>query len=96
MTTQNVESEFDTVKADLAKLRGDIASLSAALKDVTSETVHQQIESIRTRIDNLTDDAAAHGRDTLDDIASHVEERPLTSILIALGVGFVVGRLLDR
>jgi len=39
MTSHNVESEFDTFKDDLAKLRADVANLSAALRDVTSDTV---------------------------------------------------------
>jgi len=54
MTTHDVGSEFDTVKEDLAKLRSDIASLSNALKGVTSDSVHEQIASIRSRIDGLT------------------------------------------
>jgi len=96
MTTHDVGSEFDTVKEDLAKLRSDIASLSNALKGVTSDSVHEQIASIRSRIDGLTDEARTHSRDTLDDFANRIEERPVTSVLIALGVGFLIGRLLDR
>jgi len=96
MTTGNVEEEFDTVRGDLAKLRADIANLSHALKDVTSETVHEQIASIRGRIDALTDDAKTHGRQTLDDFTDRIEEKPLTSVLVALGVGILIGRLFGR
>jgi ElaB/YqjD/DUF883 family membrane-anchored ribosome-binding protein len=96
MSSHDVEGEFGTVKDDLAKLRADIANLSAALKDLTSETVHEQIDSLKGRIDHLTSDAKLRGRQTMDNLADHIEERPVSSVLIAFGVGILIGRLFDR
>ncbi len=96
MVARSLEGEFDTVKDDLVKLRGDVANLSAALKDTTSETVREQIELIRDRIDRLSGEARTQGRQALDDLADHIEDRPLSSVLIAFGVGILLGRLLDR
>jgi ElaB/YqjD/DUF883 family membrane-anchored ribosome-binding protein len=96
MTSHDVEGEFGTVKDDLMKLRADIANLSAALKDLTSETVHDQIDSLKGRIDRLAGDAKVQGRQTLDNLADHIEERPVSSVLIAFGVGILIGRLFDR
>jgi len=96
MTSHDVEGEFGAVKDDLAKLRADIANLSAALKDLTSETVHEQLDSLKGRIDRATSDVKLHGRQTLDDLADHIEERPVASVLIAFGVGVLIGKLFDR
>ena len=96
MVTRNLDSEFDTVKDDLSKLRADISHLSSALKDTTSANVREQMEAIRTRIDKITGEARTHGRQSIDDIADHIEERPLASVLIAFGVGVLLGRLIDR
>jgi ElaB/YqjD/DUF883 family membrane-anchored ribosome-binding protein len=96
MTSHNVESEFDTFKDDLAKLRADVANLSAALRDVTSDTVHEQVDAIRGRINRLTDSAKIEGQQRLDELTEQIEERPLTSVLIAFGVGLLIGRLFDR
>jgi ElaB/YqjD/DUF883 family membrane-anchored ribosome-binding protein len=96
MTTRNIEAEFDAVKEDLTKLRSDILMLSNALKGATSETVQDQIGQIRSRIDSLTGEAKQHGQQTLDDLTDRIEEKPLTSVLIAFGVGLLFGRLLDR
>ncbi len=68
MTTRDIEGEFGAIKDDLAKLRADIANLSSALKDLTSETVQERLD----------------------------EEKPLASILIAFGVGILMGRLFAR
>jgi ElaB/YqjD/DUF883 family membrane-anchored ribosome-binding protein len=96
MTSHDVEGEFSAVKDDLAKLRADIANLSGALKDLTSDTVHEQIGSLKGRIDHLTLDAKDRGRQALDDLADRIEERPVSSVLIAFGVGVLLGRLFDR
>jgi ElaB/YqjD/DUF883 family membrane-anchored ribosome-binding protein len=96
MTSHDVEGEFGAVKDDLAKLRGDIANLSNALKELTSETVHERIDSLRDGIDRLTGDAKLQSREALDDLTDRIEERPLTSVLLAFGVGLLLGRLFDR
>lgn len=96
MTTRNLEGEFDVIKDDLVKLREDIANLSSALKDVTSETVRERMEALRGRIDELTGDARSQSRQAMDDLADRIEERPLTSVLVAFGVGILLGRLVDR
>jgi ElaB/YqjD/DUF883 family membrane-anchored ribosome-binding protein len=96
MTSHDVEGEFGAVKDDLAKLRADIANLSAALKDLTSETVHEQIDSLKGRIERVTSDAKLRGGQTLDELADRIEERPVASVLIAFGVGVLIGRLFDR
>ena len=96
MSSHNVESEFDTLKDDLAKLRADVASLSATLRDITSDTVHEQVDVIRGRINSLTGSAKAEGQQRLDELTEQIEERPLTSVLIAFGVGLLIGKLFDR
>ncbi|MDB5393834.1 MAG: hypothetical protein JWM91_1340 [Rhodospirillales bacterium] len=96
MTSHDVEGDFGAVKDDLAKLRSDIANLSNALKELTSETVHERIDSLRGGIDRLTDDAKVQSREMLDDLTDRIEERPLASILIAFGAGILIGRLFDR
>jgi len=96
MTTLNLEGEFGVVKEDLARLRADVANLSAALKGATSGAVHEQMESLRSRLDNLTGEARVQGRQALDDLTDRIEDRPLASVLIAFGIGMLIGRLLDR
>ena len=96
MTSHDVEGEFSAVKEDLAKLRADITNLSAAIKELTSDAVHDQIDSLKGRFDRLTDDAKNQGRQALDDLADHIEERPVSSVLIAFCAGILLGRLFDR
>ena len=96
MATRNLESEFDVIKDDLVKLRDDIAKLTSVLKETTSETVRDRVGMLRGRIDEIADDARTHSRQAMDDLADHIEERPLTSVLVAFGVGVLLGKLFDR
>jgi ElaB/YqjD/DUF883 family membrane-anchored ribosome-binding protein len=96
MATRNLEAEFDTLKDDLVKLRDDIANLSGSLKDATSDTLRERVGAIRGRIDEITSDARAQSRRAVDELADQIEERPLSSVLIAFGVGVLLGRLFDR
>jgi ElaB/YqjD/DUF883 family membrane-anchored ribosome-binding protein len=94
--THQSKSEFDTVRDDLTKLSNDIASLAAALKDGATDTAREQLAAARDRFERLTEEAKSRGEEHLDNLAATIEERPLTSVLIAFGVGIILGRLLDR
>jgi ElaB/YqjD/DUF883 family membrane-anchored ribosome-binding protein len=96
MTTAKIDGDLDTVREDLAKLREDVANLATSLKGATSEALHEQIDAVRERIDRLSGEARQQSRRTLDDLTDKIEERPLASILVAFGVGILIGRLLDR
>ena len=90
------ESDFDTVRDDLTKLSNDIASLAASLKDGATESAREQLAAARDRFDRLTEQARSRGEEQLDKLAATIEERPLTSVLVAFGVGLILGRLFDR
>ncbi|MDB5366388.1 MAG: hypothetical protein JWM77_2315 [Rhodospirillales bacterium] len=90
------ESEFDTVRDDLTKLSSDIANLAASLKDGATDTAREQLAAARDRFERLTEEARSRGEEQLEGLAATIEERPLTSVLIAFGVGVILGRLLDR
>jgi ElaB/YqjD/DUF883 family membrane-anchored ribosome-binding protein len=36
------------------------------------------------------------GQQRLDELTEQIEERPLTSVLIAFGIGVLIGKLFDR
>jgi ElaB/YqjD/DUF883 family membrane-anchored ribosome-binding protein len=96
MTSHDIDGDLGAVKDDLAKLRADIVQLSTALKEITSQTVHERLSTLQGEFGRMTDDAKARGRKQMDELAGQIEEQPLTSVLIAFGVGLLVGRLFDR
>ena len=93
---RNLEHEFDTVKGDLSRLRNDIAALTEGFHGVATDRVRENINEAREKLSRWKQDATSQSRETLEDIAEEIEDRPLTSVLVAFGVGIILGRLLDR
>ena|SRR5438552_10109470 len=94
---------YQALEAELAKLRDDISSLAGTVRDVASDEVHATVDAIRERLDKATVEARKAARraksgahDAADAFEGAIEEHPFTSILVALGLGFIIGAFLRR
>ena len=67
------------------------ASVSAA-REQAGTGVHSAMDEVKGRMHDLGD----RGQQQLEQVGELVSERPLTSALIAFGVGFVVAKILSR
>jgi ElaB/YqjD/DUF883 family membrane-anchored ribosome-binding protein len=89
MATQDITTEL---KQDLATLKADLNNLLIAVKDLGLEqgrTAYSQLRETGER-------ARIRAQEAQESIEHYVEARPLTSVLIALGTGFVLGSLLGN
>ncbi len=103
MSARNVEQEFDVLKADFGKLSGDLVRLTEALRDLTGEGAQGYLAKLRSATGQANEDVhaaaaalGARGREGMEAIEQQVRARPLMSILICLGLGLIIGKLLDR
>ena len=92
--------DFDAIIRDVAALRQDFADLmsqmkSGALKGA-NDTAENLLGQLGDKANHLYDNVSAQGQRSVKAIGRHVEERPIVSLLIAFGVGFVASRLLSR
>lgn len=100
--TTNPESpkSLDAISSDLAALRRDFAALIADLKagplDSAKASAQQAAEQLSGRASELYGQASAKAERSAEVIAREIEERPLTTLLIAFSVGFIASRLLLR
>jgi ElaB/YqjD/DUF883 family membrane-anchored ribosome-binding protein len=97
------DRSYQALEAELSKLRDDVASLAGTVRDIASDEVHATVDAIRDRLDKAAGEARKAARrakagahDAADALEGAIEEHPFTSILIALGLGFVIGTLLRR
>ena len=105
-STTNVKPEtdtsvdFDAIVSDLATLRQDFADLMSQMKSGALKGANGAAENILgqlgDRANHLYDSMTARGERSVKAIGRQVEERPVMSLLIAFGVGFIVSRLLNR
>jgi len=103
MAIKTEENEFEAIREELAKVRTDIAglvddlrNLAATTASTAKRTAQARGEDLREQIDKEFEELLKRGGKTINDAQARIEQRPLTAVLIALFVGFVIGRIFDR
>lgn len=90
MATGN--TDVDKLKEDLASLRSDVRQLADSLKSTSASHLRSGADSARASADRFRGQA----REAARSAESEIEAHPLTSVFTAFGIGFVLGKLLDR
>lgn len=103
MSTRNVEQEFDALKSDFSKLSADLVNLTEAIRDLAGKDAQAYMTKFRGAVSHANHDVEAaatalgeRGRESAACIAHQIRERPLASILVCLGLGLVIGKLIHR
>jgi ElaB/YqjD/DUF883 family membrane-anchored ribosome-binding protein len=97
--TQDVQQDLQALRDDLGTLAEEVASLMSSTGNQALDEVKDRIRRIRSSLDDVMSDAGARGRDALRDVGEnvstaieeHVKERPLTTLALAVGLGFILG-----
>lgn len=97
--TRDVHDDLRALREDLSTLAQEVTDLMSSTGNETLDDVKDRIRRIRTTLDEVMSEAGVRGRDTLrgvsENLSSAVEEsireRPLTTIALALGLGFFLG-----
>ncbi|MEO1986574.1 MAG: DUF883 domain-containing protein [Martelella sp.] len=91
------------IQAQIDQLRGDIAELTKLIGTLGN----QKASEARVKAEKFRDDAIKSGQDAYDrardeamsleeDVEDHIRSRPLQSILMAAGFGFLMALLTRR
>ena len=97
---EHTPTDLESIANDLAALKQDFATLIADLRAGTvgraKTAAHDAAEQLGDRAANLYSQAAAQAEKGARVLAQEIDERPLTTLLVAFAVGFVASRLLSR
>ena len=104
---RNLEEEFDTLKAGLDTLRKDICSLVSSFGDAATDEVKTPGRRARAAVGRVHrpggrgvgrrhERGEPRGREGVAAVKQQIEERPVISLLVAFGVGVVIGKLINR
>jgi hypothetical protein len=110
MTELTQDEELDALRADIARLREEIAGLAAGMKN--SAGIHAEQPDTAAQQEGQAHGGEGHGvlgdllhkfdasrvqgEKVVRDLAAEVERHPLVSILAAFGLGYIIAKLWYR
>lgn len=94
--TADNDADLASVRSDLAALRNDVGSLIAHLNKGARNGARNAAEQISGGVRDFSQGAIDDGQQSAKAIGVWIEEKPLLSFLIAVGVGYLGVRALLR
>jgi ElaB/YqjD/DUF883 family membrane-anchored ribosome-binding protein len=82
----------ETLREDINRLHADIAAITKSLKDLGAETGSEAYERVRRSAQR----AKGEAEKAATAVGHQIEEKPLTSVLLAFVVGAILGALISR
>lgn len=95
-TTNTTEADFATLRDDLAGLKSDVAALLGHMKADAGTGAQAAADKVNDGARRLLDTATDQGGASINAISRQIEAQPLAALLIAVGIGWIGGRLLSR
>ncbi len=92
--SDTIKSKADTV--DLETLKDELEVLRKNVATIAKHMGNGAAKKISDNGHDLYDVVQEQGERVVRAASHEIEERPLTSVLIAFGVGILIGRLFDR
>jgi ElaB/YqjD/DUF883 family membrane-anchored ribosome-binding protein len=94
--SSNTDPDLAALRDDLAALKRDVTGLIEHLKAGATNTAQSAAAQFEDSACRLYRNVAAEGERSVQAISRQIEEQPLVALLIALGVGYIGGRILSR
>ncbi len=94
--TAKSHSDLTQLQDDVAALKRDLTGLIADMKKGAANGAHRVAKQVDDEATRLYRSLAAEGERSVKLIEQQIEEQPLVALLIALGLGYIGGRLLSR
>ncbi len=91
MGEHDLQTEMDALKKELGDLRADLEDLKGPVKGIAAALKENFTEALGVGLEK----AKNTGKKAVEVMESTVEERPVQSVLVAFGVGLLLGKLLD-
>lgn len=103
MAVSEVKSDVDNVQVDLKRLRDDVAALTQTIAALTAQqasrglgAAHDAGEKVAETVHRAAEELKRASGESISTLEQKITERPLSAVLIALGIGLLLGKLTDR
>lgn len=101
-TTKSTESQ-DDIRKEFDALKSQVSELIEALKQGGKETaaglgrkLEDEIGQYQRKAEEKFKDVYEVGEDSLNDLSKRVRKDPVSSLLIAFSIGYVISKILNH
>jgi ElaB/YqjD/DUF883 family membrane-anchored ribosome-binding protein len=92
----DLEADIRQLRADIAKLAEQIATTKDHSYSAARRAASEGVEQLRTQGEAAIEGLRANAKDIEEQVIATVREKPVTSLAIAAGVGFLFALLSRR
>jgi ElaB/YqjD/DUF883 family membrane-anchored ribosome-binding protein len=98
-TVEDIQRDVQALRDDLARLAGQVGELLSAGGAEALSGLKQRVRRAQDELDDTMADVGERGREALSEVSDHLgealqesmQEHPLTTIALAVGLGFLFG-----
>lgn len=94
--SMDVEAEIRQLREDIAKLADQLAVTGRHAQGTARRAATAGVEQLRAQGEAAIDGLRANARDMEEQLTSTVREKPITSLAIAAGIGYLLALLSRR
>ncbi len=94
--TGAIRAEFEKLREELAGIRKLLNSEAAEHFSGVREAAETRFASLQAEVEKLAGEMKGQSKEVLHEIDRRVQERPLTSLAVAFGVGLLAAQVLRR
>jgi ElaB/YqjD/DUF883 family membrane-anchored ribosome-binding protein len=103
-TVEDIQRDVQALRDDLSKLAGQMSDLLSAGGGEAFAGIKKRVHRMQEELDETVSDVSERGREALSDVSDHLsealqesmQEHPLTTVALALGLGFLFGTVWRR
>lgn len=88
----STDKELQELKDEFKQLKEELSAIGKTVRQLA----HSATDEGRERLRSAAEQTRQQARETWGAFEHEIEQRPMTSIAVALGIGFILGKLLDR
>lgn len=85
-------ADIDALKTNFAQLRTDLNRLLNNALGIGKNSASEAVDGLKNRVSDLKDKGADYAQSLEEKVAEH----PATSLLLAIGVGFILAKWMSR
>lgn len=95
-TSNEMRQQMDSLRSDLNQLKGDMRQMLQMLVQTGKSEAVEMKDRVEGQVRETAYAARDQGRQMIDNLETKIEQNPMTSVMTALGIGFIIGALSGR